>query len=297
MKRVLHFVSYILIVFFSFPFAILPYSISLKIGGMMGLLLFYLWRSRRNIAVENLRAAVSRGAIKIETTPEAVIKQNFVNMGKSFAEIVKIYFGLGKRIFDRVGIKGIGNFRKAQSKGAGVIFISGHCGNWELIGIILSMKLSRVYGIARPLNNPYLNRVIERTRERYGNRVIYKKRALKKLLFALKSNEAVGMLMDQSVIISEGVVAEFLGKKDHVMKTPAIIARKTGAPVLPAFIRRTRNGHLIEIGEEIALDSAEDYEQAVYNDSVKFSGKIEEYIRENPAEWLWIHRRWKRIHD
>jgi len=103
--------------------------------------------------------------------------------------------------------------------------------------------------------------------------------------------------MDQSVVVNEGVVAEFLGKKDHIMKTPAIIARKTGAPVLPAFIRRVNDGHLIEIGEEIELDAAENYEKAVYNDTVKLSGKIEEYIKENPAEWLWIHRRWKRIHD
>ncbi len=95
--------------------------------------------------------------------------------------------------------------------------------------------------------------------------------------------------------IAEGVVADFLGKKDHIMKTPAIIARKTGSPVLPVFIRRVGRGHLIEIGEEIELDKAEDYEQAVYNDTIRFSGHIENYIKNNPSEWLWIHRRWKRI--
>jgi len=297
MKRVLHLFSYILIVLCSFPFAILPYSISLKIGGMTGSLLFYLWRSRRTIAVDNLRAAVSRGAIKIETTPEAVIKQNFMNMGKSFVEVVKIYFGFGKQIFEHVEVKGFENFRRAQSKGTGILLIAGHCGNWELNALVLSLNLKRSNVVARKQKNPFLNRVIERTREKYGNNVIYKKGALKKILLALKRKEAVGILMDQSVVVNEGVVAEFLGKKDHIMKTPAIIARKTGAPVLPAFIRRVNDGHLIEIGEEIELDAAENYEKAVYNDTVKLSGKIEEYIKENPAEWLWIHRRWKRIHD
>jgi KDO2-lipid IV(A) lauroyltransferase len=263
----------------------------------MGSLLYYLWKSRRTIAVDNLRAAVSRGAVKIATTPEEIIKQNFMSMGKSYVEIVKIYFGFGRRIFEHVEISGIENFRKAQSKGAGVFVIAGHCGNWELLGIVLSMKLTRFSGVARPQNNPYLNRVIERTREKYGNKVIYKKGALRNILLALKRNEAVGIVMDQSVTRPEAVVAEFLGKKARVMKTPAIIVRKTGAPVLPVFIRRVNNGHLIEIGEEIELDTAEDYEQAVYNDTVKFSGKIEEYIKENPTEWLWIHRRWKRIHD
>jgi KDO2-lipid IV(A) lauroyltransferase len=150
MKRALHFFSYILIVLFSFPFAILPHSISLKIGGMMGLLFFYLWRSRRIIAVDNLRSAVSRGAIKIDTTPEAVIKQNFMNMGKSFVEVLKIYFGSGQRIFEHIEIKGIENFRKAQSKGAGVIFITGHCGNWELTALSSSLVRTRFNVVGGP---------------------------------------------------------------------------------------------------------------------------------------------------
>lgn len=295
MKRGLHFISFVLIVLFALPFALIPFAISLKIGEMMGVLLFYLWKSRRSIAIENLCGAVSRGAIIIDSTPESVIKQNFKNMGKSFVEIVKIYYGFGEKIIKHVEIKGTENFRKAYARGAGVIFITGHCGNWELNPLVLSMKLTKLFGVARPQNNPYLNRLIEKTREKYGNSMLYKKGALKKILRALKRNETVGILMDQSVISSEGVVADFLGKKDHIMKTPAIIARKTGSPVLPAFIRRVNSGHMIEIGEEIELDTAEEYEQAVYNDTVRFSGHIEEYIKKNPAEWLWIHRRWKRI--
>jgi KDO2-lipid IV(A) lauroyltransferase len=79
------------------------------------------------------------------------------------------------------------------------------------------------------------------------------------------------------------------------MKSPAIIARKTGRHLV--FIRRVDDGHVIEVGEEIELDAAENYEQAVYNDTVKFSGKIEEYIKKYPSEWLWMHRRWKRMLD
>ena len=151
--------------------------------------------------------------------------------------------------------------------------------------------------MARPIDNPYLNRLVERTRRKYGNRVIYKKGALKKILFALSKNEAVAILMDQSVVSSEGVMADFLGKKDYTMKTPALIAMKTGSPVLPAFIRRSGDGHIIEIGEELILDRSDGGEKTVYANTVKMSQSIEEYIRQNPAEWLWIHRRWKRISD
>ncbi len=116
MRRALQLFSFLLMVFFSLPFALIPFAISLKIGEMMGVLLFYLWKSRRLIAIENLSAAVARGAVIIESTPESVIKQNFRNMGKSFVEIVKIYYGFGEKIFEHVEIRGIENYRKAHEQ-------------------------------------------------------------------------------------------------------------------------------------------------------------------------------------
>ena len=297
MRRTLHFFSFLLILLLSVPFAVIPYPLSLTAGETLGRVFYFFWKRRRLIAITNLRAAVQRGALSIETTPETVIRQNFKNMGKSLVEIIKIYYGFGSRIFEHVEIKGIEHYRKAQRKGLGILAISGHCGNWELNGLASSMNLTRVNAVARMQNNPFLNRFVERAREKYGNSVIYKKGALKKILLALKRNEVVVILMDQSVISTEGVIADFLGKKDYIMKIPAVIARKTGAPVLPVFIRRSNSGHVIEIGEEITLDAADDYEQAVYNDTIRFSHSIEEYIKRNPTEWLWIHRRWKRIKD
>ncbi len=295
MKRPAFFFQFVLLVFLTLPLAIVPRKISLKVGGFLGSLLFLFWRSRRHIAVENLKAAVARNAITTDSDPELIIRRNFRNLGKSFIEIIKIYYGLGAGIFENIGIKGKENFEKARKKGKGIIFITGHCGNWELIGIALSAKLTKINGVARAQNNPYLNRIIEKAREKHGNHVIYKKGALKKILTALKRKEAVGILMDQSVIKAEGVITEFLGKKAYTMKMPAVIARKTGAAVLPVFIRRNNDGHIIEIGEAMELDKSEDTDRAVLNDTVSFIGRVEEYIRRNPSEWLWMHRRWKRI--
>ncbi len=295
MKRVLRFFEFFLVVLCTLPIAIMPYRVSLKLGEALGMALYFFWGSRRKIAIENLGEAVARGAIVLQSSPEAVIRQNFRNLGKSFAEVVKIYYGLGDHIVDSVEIHGAGNLMKALEKGAGVIIITGHCGNWELSALAVSVKLTRVNVVAREVDNPYLNRVLERARKRYGNSVIYKKGALKRILGALKNNEVVGMLIDQSVLSSEGVLADFLGKKDYTMKTPAIIARKTGSPVVPLFIRRVKDGHVIDIGEEIMPDRSEDGDLAVFNDTVHFSGAVEDYIRKNPSEWLWIHKRWKRL--
>jgi Kdo2-lipid IVA lauroyltransferase/acyltransferase len=297
MKLVLWFFQFLLVVFLSLPVALIPYKISLKFGEMLGRLLFFSWVSRRKIAVDNLTAAVSRGALVIDTTPEAVIKQNFKNFGKSLVEDLKIYYGFGDHIIRNVEIEGVENFRKAHEKGAGVIILMGHCGNWELTALALSVRVTKLKAVARALDNPFLNKLVERTREKFGNKVIYKRGALRKILTSLRKNEAVVILMDQSVISSEGVIAEFLGKKDYTLKTPALIAMKTGCSVVPVFIKRVNGGHRITIGEEIDLDRTEISDQAVHRNTVRLSGYIEEYVRQNPSEWLWIHRRWKRIKD
>jgi len=295
MTRVKWLLEFLFVVLFTLPLAVLPYKIALKTGESLGRLLFFSWGSRREIALGNLRDAVSRGSVEISASPEEIIKRHFMNLGRSFAEVIKIFYGLGGKVLGQVRIKGIEHFRKAHDKGAGVIFITGHCGNWELNATAFAVNLGKMNVVARPVDNPYLNRFLEWTRKKYGNGVIYKKGALRQILTCLRNNEVVAILMDQSVVRSEGVMAEFLGKMDYTTKMPAIIARKTGAPVLPGFIRRVDGGHLIEIGAEIELDRSEDYETAVYNDTVNFSSRIEEYIRQNPDEWLWIHRRWKRM--
>jgi KDO2-lipid IV(A) lauroyltransferase len=298
MKRLKWSIEFLIVVLFTLPIAVLPHRVALRAGEFLGSLLYFSWTGRRTIAIKNLRDAVARNALSIGlSSPEDVIKQNFKNLGKSFAEIVKIYYGLGDHIIRHVEIRGAENFNNALARGKGVIMISGHCGNWEILGLPLAVSLARISVVVRQVNNPYFDRMIIRMREKFGNSMIYKKGALRKILQALKKNEVVGILMDQSVVSSEGIKADFLGRKDYIVKTPALIARKTGAAVLPTFISRTANGHRIDIGEVIELDASEDADEAVINDTIRFSASIENYIRQNPSEWLWIHRRWKRSEE
>ena len=295
MKRLRQFLAFSLLVLVTFPLAVLPYRLSLMVGDVLGLLIFAFWGSRRSIALDNLRGAVERGAITLQEDPRLVICRNFRNLGRFLLEVIKIYYGFGNAIFKKIEMRGVENFRQAEQRGKGVMLITGHCGNWELMAVYLSMNLARVQVVARRQDNVYINRFIEKTREKYGNSVIYKEGALRRILSALKKNEVVGILMDQSVIRSEGIIIHFLGKNAYAMKTPAVIARKTGTPVVPIFIRRTGEGHIIEIGPEIPLDPSSDSETALLNDTVNFSRPIEEFIKQYPADWLWIHRRWKRI--
>jgi Kdo2-lipid IVA lauroyltransferase/acyltransferase len=295
MKKAVWIVEVVMVIVLSIPLAIMPLSLALKVGDILGLLLFHVWGSRRRIAIDNLSKCVSAGAILITEPAETVIRENFRNLGRSFIEVIKIYYGLGEKIIRSVRIEGIEHFKAAQSKGKGVVLLAGHCGNWELLAIAASAKLSGIAIVARPINNPYVNKIVERVRRKYGNEVIYKKGALKSIIKKLKNNEYVGILMDQAVIPEEGYVLDFLGRGAWTTKMPAVIARKTGAAVIAGFIHRTATGHIITACPEVGLSGNNDKEEAVKEDTAKFSGYIENYIKEHPTEWLWIHRRWKRV--
>ena len=291
MKRFLWIVQAAGILLLSLPFSLFP----VRGGDLLGLLVYYGWKSRRTIAVDNLKRCADRGALSLAGTPEEVIRENFRNLGRSFIEVVKIYYGRGKGILAKTAVKGIEHFEKARAKGKGVILITGHCGNWELLAILSSYKVAPLSVIVRPLNNPYLNALLVRARSRFGNKVIDKKGALRPVLTTLKEGGFVGILMDQAVLPEEGYVIDFLGGGAWTSKMPALLARKTGSPAVPAFIRRTDGGHEITVFPEIGLSSQGNQEEAVREDTRRFSAFIENYIKENPSQWLWMHRRWKRV--
>ncbi|MBI5205971.1 MAG: lysophospholipid acyltransferase family protein [Nitrospirae bacterium] len=301
MKKALWLLEAGLFIIFSLPLAILPFKVSIKAGEMLGLLLFYIWGSRRRIAIENIeKTAVS---FVSSANPPAcgqlsaisIARETFKNLSRSFTEIVKIYHGFGKGIIDSVEIAGVENFNKARAKGKGILFLTGHCGNWELLGTAVAANLADIAIVARPINNPYINKFIVNGRQRYGNSIIAKQGALKVIIKRLREGGCVGILMDQSVLSDEGYVIGFLGRGAWTTKMPALIARKTGAAVLPVFIHRTERGHSLKIYPEVELSKMDDKEKAALEDTKKFSGFIEGYIKENPSEWLWIHRRWKRV--
>lgn len=291
MKRLLWTAELFIIIAITLPFVLLP----VRAGKVLGLMLYYFWRRRREIAIENVRRASSSGVVTGK--PEEIVRKNFEELGQSIIEIVKIYFGRGKRILDNISFKGLENIEKARNKGRGIIFITGHFGNWELLALATSLKITPVSVVARRLDNPFLNNLIERLRSRYGNKVIYKRGALKEIIKTLRKNGSVGILIDQAVLPEEGIIVDFLGRPAWTTKMPVLIARKTASPILPVFIKRNRNGQEITICPEVMLLSNNN--EALTENTRLLNSFVEDFIKENPEQWLWIHRRWKRTgqHD
>ncbi len=253
---------------------ILPRKISIHAGEALGSFLHFILKDKKRIALKNIEIAC-KGGLELPASPEDTIRSHFINLGRSIAEASMLM--LGRRfLLEDIVFEGIEEYEEAISQGQGVILITGHCGNWELTSFAKAWRSLPSSSVARPANNPYLNRCIEHLRTRYGNKVINKKGALKKILSLLNRGESVGILMDQSVVENEAVIVEFFGEKVYAMKTPALLAMKTGAKVIPIFINYLGNGrHRLKCCKEIPLRRTENKEDDVTFNTAVFTKEIE----------------------
>jgi KDO2-lipid IV(A) lauroyltransferase len=286
---------------FTLSVAMLPRSLSVRIGTNLGAFLYNVLHSRRAIAIDNISKALPfmkrhpawTGAFG---TAEEIARATFINLGISIAEVCRLYHGKGNDLILAAEVRGLDNFAAAKAKDRGVLCVSGHCGNWELVSLTFKHYLNEnVWAIARKQNNPYLNTIIEKMRMGYGNQVIYTKAATKPILGVLKNKGVIGMLTDQAVFEDNGALINFLGRKAWANKAPVVFAQKTGAPIVPVFGYRDRahDRHVITFHPEFT-SCGDRTDQGVHHDIQALAQLLEEFVCAHPADWYWVHRRWKR---
>jgi Kdo2-lipid IVA lauroyltransferase/acyltransferase len=297
LKEIRWYLETALFLVLSFAFALLPLKLALGAGRWLGRLFFLLIARRRSVAIENIAASLPF----LERQPGwgggsagSIARETFENLGRCVAEICKIYHGRGRALIDAVEFRGLEHYEAAAAKGKGVAFITAHCGNWELLALSFGVRFHELSVVARPQDNRHLNSVIERVRKGYGNGVIYKAGALRAMFAAFKKQEIVGMLIDQAVRPDEGALIDFLGRPAWAIKLPALIAHKSGAPMIPTFIHREGGRHVVTMSPEFMPSQSSDPDLRAAEDAAGHARYLERYIVEHPAQWYWIHRRWKR---
>ena len=270
----------------------LPSSVAYLAGERLGTLAYYLDRKHRTIAQENLRRAFD-GELSSYAIGQ-LVRSTFVNLGLTLVETCRIP-KIDRENFQRfVRIEGYEHFTKAKNRGKGVIYITAHLGSWELLPLASSMMGEPLYIVARPLDNRYLDRTINGLRASWGTKVLAKKQAMPTLVRALHRGESIGILIDQNITWREGVFVDFFGHPACTALAPALLALRTDASVLPAAIfRRGRDRHTIVVGEEISLIKTGRLETDLVANTAAFTKAIEAFVRREPAQWLWVHRRWK----
>jgi len=300
LKKLLNSAKWMAGITISLPLAffalLIPKCMIHPVGRSLGILIFKLLSRERNRAINNITLAMpslqrGNGWQRCGTTPYIIARNAFANLGISCIELVKLFYGRGDHILENVSISGSENYRQAEQLGKGVILISGHCGNWELMGMTVCQRLATLSVVARRQPNSLFNGTIEKLRNRYGSSVIYNKGAAKKIFFALRKKEIVGIIIDQVVDPAEGEIVDFLGRKAWMTTAPPALAEKTGSPIVPFFIHRENCGHRIVISPPIyPADHANASEI-----TKRLNAEIENYIRNHPDEWLWMYNRWKGI--
>jgi KDO2-lipid IV(A) lauroyltransferase len=284
----------LMFILLTLPLAVLPHILSRGVGRALGLLLHRIWSSRREVARQNVAASIQTGTLDAGLCPDVIVRECFANLGANVAEASKILYGLDRRVTESLEIRGAEHYHAARAVGRGVIVITGHCGNWELASLAPALGYSPMAVVARVQNNPLLTRLVEKLRCRYGNSIIYKKGALKDSLRTLRNNGIVAVLIDQASSKDEGCLVNFMGRRAWTTKLPALLARRTGAVVLPSFYCREGAKNIAIVYPEIKLSRNNDIEQALQEDTQNFTASVETHVRQYPEQWLWLHKRWKR---
>lgn len=184
---------------------------------------------------------------------------------------------------------------EALAKGKGCFILTGHFGNWELMSAAVTLRFQTSgIAVARPADFAPVEDLLMRLRTRFGTEIIPKKKAMKKLLMGTRKNKAMGILLDQNVDWYEGVFVPFLGRPACTNKGLALIAMKTGAPVIPVFSARQSDGrYRVVFEKEVDLIRSGSKLSDTEENTALFNRIINKYIYWYPEQWFWFHKRWK----
>jgi Kdo2-lipid IVA lauroyltransferase/acyltransferase len=268
---------------------IVPYSIGVRAGGVLGYISYYLLPKERKRAVAHLTLAYEeRGPSWIRSTA----RRCFVHLGKSLMEIMLMNPG---RLTGVVEIRGEECLQDALSRGKGVVWVTGHIGNWELMADAIAQKYP-VSVIAAPIEPEQVNDMIVNLRAGMGVKTILRTRpgASKELIRAFRENLILGILIDQDTDV-ESAFVDFMGRPAWTPTAAASMAIKFGAPVVFGHIKRgTDDRHTIVIEGPLDITITGDREKDIIANTAMLTKKIEDCIHKDPEQWVWMHRRWRR---
>ena len=259
-------------------------------GTLLGRAVYTFDRSRRTIAHRNLASAFPGRA---ERERKAIARAAFAHFGRLLVELMKFSTLSDEMMLARVEFDGKDRARLAYAQGRGVLFFTGHFGFWELHALVHALALEPFSVIARPLDNPYLNTLLERIRQRTGNPVIYRQGMIRQVMRTLQAGHGIAVLIDQHIQARDAVYVDFFERPAATTSAIAALALRTGAPVVPCFALPLGPGRYRMIYEHPIEPPRADSADAVHEFTQRCTDVLEMYVRRHPELWLWMHRRWR----
>ncbi|MDA1093247.1 MAG: lysophospholipid acyltransferase family protein [Acidobacteria bacterium] len=247
-------------------------------------------RRRREIALANVKAAFPA---RSDAACRSIVEGAFRHLGRHVFDLLRFDAMTPEQMLARVEFEGEDRMREARARGRGVVYFCGHFGFWEMQIMVHAVRHDPILMVARTLDNPYLETMIERLRTRVGTRVIGREGAVRRLVRGLRHGESVGMLIDQHLQDRSAVTIDFFGRPASTTSAIAKLALKTGASVLPVFALPLPGGRYRLVYEE-PVDAPDPTDpEAVRILTQRCTDVLEGYVRRYPELWLWMHRRWR----
>lgn len=263
-----------------------------KISRCLGGVIFLAARKHRHIALDNLHRALgtTRSPSEIRNIARAV----FTNLVQIVLEVGWAQHLQESRLNDHFTISGAEEYHQALGEGKGVLMLLAHFGNWELLPIIAHMLRMPAAIVYRPLDALFMDRFFKENRTRFGAKVISKRgHSMRRMYRELREGRVVAMLMDQGVDWYEGVFVDFFNRRACTSTGMALLALKSGAPVIPCFLIRTPQGFQALFGPRLDLIKTGDRTKDIETNTQIYNQVIEHYARRYPEQWFWVHQRWK----
>jgi len=270
----------------------LPRPLARAAGIGLGKLVYVVHGRLRRVGLRNLELAFPEKSL---TERQRIVAGVFTSLGRLLAEVCQFPRYTRGNISQVAIYDGFENYERAHNRGKGVLFLTAHLGGWEIGSFMHSLHGHPLRIVVRPLDNPHVNQLVEKTRTLHGNATFGKQDFARGLLSAMKAGETVGLLMDTNMTPPQGVFVDFFGIPACTASGVARVALHTDAAVVPAFTIWDAVLRKYRVRFDPALElvrTGNDAEDVVTN-TARFTKVIEEYVRRYPDQWLWVHRRWK----
>jgi KDO2-lipid IV(A) lauroyltransferase len=275
----------------AFFVGLLPLSVSYVLAVFLGRCAYYILHKYRKIALENLSQAFGREKTELEIV--LIAKKVFENLAKNAVELLN-FPKMNARNIDRfVTIEGIERIDDSFARGRGTIVLAFHFGNWDLTGLVFRLKGYPGATIGKKIYFYKYDEWLNSLRRAGDVNVIYRDDSPRKMLKVLKENKILGVVADQDVDSVDGVFVDFFGRPAYTPVGPVVLAKATGASMIPVLVVRDGTRHRFIIEKPVELVDTGDKEADIVTNTKRWSDVIESYIRKYPDQWVWMHRRWK----
>ncbi|CAN5514828.1 lysophospholipid acyltransferase family protein [soil metagenome] len=270
-----------------------PIELNLAFARVLGDFMYLFDKRHRDRAMGNLRRSFPEMP---EKQRQEMARQSMHQLLMLFVEV--LFTTRLVRIDTIAKVIELDNFaevlRLLMKRDRGLIMLTGHYGNWEVLGYALATLGFETTSVARPLDNPYVNHYLLGVRERMGQRIIAKKGATEEVTTVLEQKGIVGFIADQNAG-PKGVFVDFFGRKASTYKSIALLAMQYEVPVVVGYAQRLRDSFRFRMAAQdiIRPEDWKDQPDPMRYITQRYSKAIEDFVRKDPGQYLWVHRRWK----